>query len=247
LFADVMMWWDDGEGRATLGSGLVEGKPMVVVPGVGNFVLQDGDRVVTRCEPGAEEALIDAYRRFAAPLLLQWSGAEALHAGAVLGARGVVGISGPSGAGKSTLVTSLTGAGGVAWADDVLVWSPAPSPRARSLPFRLRPRRGAGRADLPAPVEPTEQLGEREIAAVVHLAPNAPVDAPGLESLRPADAFDELVTGALCLTLQDRTRTRDMVDHYFDLAHNVTSYRLHFRRNGDDLPAVLAILLPLLR
>ena len=113
-----------GDRDATAGDGLVVESDgtgyRLCWEGAGDFVLPGDGRIVSTRTPGGE----DRWERFLVaqvlPLAAVMSGAEVLHASAVILDDEVVGLVGASGAGKSTLAGRLVARGATFFTDDVL-------------------------------------------------------------------------------------------------------------------------------
>jgi hypothetical protein len=130
--------WRDELGRVCMWSTVRAGRPWLVAPGLAAFEL-DGDVVrAIPFEGGCEEAVEDAFWRSVLPLYLEHRGAQVLHASAVAGPCGVVGLCGRAGAGKSTLAWGLCRRGFRLFADDALVVASIEPPLALALRGELR-------------------------------------------------------------------------------------------------------------
>ncbi len=177
------------------------------------------------------------------PLVAIARGAEALHAGAVEIAGGVVAVMAPSGGGKSTLVAELSARGGTLVSDDVLVLTAGPD--------GVRAQPGSPHLSLvddrSAPGEPLGVLGgkhwlgmerilteAREVTALVQLDRGA-ATAPRTVPL-PASPL-ALVPFMLGLPDHDG-READRFELYSDLV--ATAPLLRLEGAMADTPAALA-------
>jgi hypothetical protein len=181
--------------------------------------------------------VVDAFERTVLPLALQFFGAEALHASAVLTPSGVVALCGDSGVGKSTLAHVLAGRGHELWADDAVCFECRPTEVvAVPLPFRpiLLPTAIAA-FGAPAGSGPDKQT-ERPLACVVALGRAAAGEPPvSVERYAAAEALEAAITHAYCYRPDDLQRNRCMMDAYLELIARVPVFGLRF---VDDLDGV---------
>jgi hypothetical protein len=178
------------------------------------------------------ELALSLYHRFGLPLLLQGHGASLLHAGAVLGARGVVALLGEPGVGKSTTAYGLARRGYPHWADDLVVVEPAGQGAvARGLPFRpLLFRHAAEALGVDPQLLAGAPLGHglAPLAAVVVLQRSERSQPPLLERLPPTQALCELLAHTVLFehgSGHDRTRAFQQLT---TLVECVAAYTLHF-------------------
>ena len=218
--------WHDREGRLA-GYGDAE-RGWLHLLGVGTFTFGPGIIEVS-AQPGLGlDAIHDAHRRLALPLVLAALGHQVLHGSAVLMPAGVVALCAPSGVGKSTLAYGFTRRGLTAVGDDAVALEPAaPVPLVMPLPFALR-LRAPSRAHFSTNGELATQ---REVAreglplAAVCTLERAVVSAPRVQRLPPADAFRSVLAHAYSFGLTDAARRRRMVDAYLGLASSVPVFR----------------------
>jgi hypothetical protein len=193
------------------------------------------------------EAVGDAFRRAALPLVLHAQGWEVLHGSAVLMPGGVVALCGASGSGKSTIAYGLNRRGWSLWADDTLALDVSRRGiRALPVPFdiRLRPPAsahfglGGGRARLAGgPAAPASA----PLEAVCVLAREAePSRGERLVRLGVAEACPAILPHAYCFSLTDRARKRVMLERYLRLLAQVPVFRLRVPAGLGRLPDVLA-------
>jgi hypothetical protein len=219
--------WHDRQGRLA-GYGHAE-EGWLHLLGVGTFTFGPG-RIEISAQPGvAPDAINDAHRRLALPLVLAALGHQVLHGSAVLMAGGVVALCATSGAGKSTLAYGFARRGLRPVADDaVALDSSTGEPVVVSLPFalRLRPQSRAHfsvNGELAtAPARAPDRL---PLSAICTLE-RAAVRAPRVERLAPSEAFPEVLAHAYSFGLADPPRRRRMVDAYLRLASSVPVFRV---------------------
>jgi hypothetical protein len=217
--------WHDRDGRLA-GYGDAE-QGWLHLLGVGTFTFGP-ETIEVSADPDRDlDAIHDAHRRLALPLVLAALGHQVLHGSGVLMPQGVVALCAPSGSGKSTLAYGFTRRGLPSVADDAVALEPSgPVPLVIPLPFYLRlraPSKAHFSVDgILAPEDvPREEL---PLAAVVILE-RAPVAAPDVQRLDPADAFRSVLAQAYDFGLADPARRRRMVDGYLSLASTVPVFR----------------------
>jgi hypothetical protein len=131
--------WHDRNGRLA-GYGHAE-EGWLHLLGVGTFTFGPGTIEVSPNSGVSSDAIDDAHRRLALPLVLAALGHQVLHGSAVSMSPGVVALCAPSGVGKSTLAYALTRRGLPAVADDAVALElSSAAPLVIPLPFALRLR-----------------------------------------------------------------------------------------------------------
>jgi hypothetical protein len=232
--------WHDREGRLA-GYGDAEGGWLHLL-GVGTFSF-GLNNIEISADPGVGlDAIKDAHRRLALPLVLAALGHQVLHGSAVLMDAGAVALCATSGAGKSTLAYGFTRRGLAAVADDTVALEPStPVPLVMPLPFALR-LRPQSRTHFSVDAELTaQQEVAREglpLAAVCTLE-RAVITAPQVERLSPAQAFRSVLTHAYSFGLADPPRRRRMLDGYLTLASCVPVFRVTVPDNLETLDSTL--------
>lgn len=220
----------------------------MTLPGVGTFLFgPERSEVVAHPESSASQALIeDAFRRTVLPMALQVLGREVLHASAVLGPKGVLGLCAVSETGKSTLAYALGQRGFEPWADDALAFDvDASSVEAVPLPFALYLRPASAQhfglsSEPEAPVFLSQQTRERAPLTALFVLEGRKDPANGLaERLPPVAAFPALLAHAYCFTLADVERKGRMMRAYLDLAARTPVFRLRVVRGLERLEATL--------
>lgn len=232
--------WHDREGRLA-GYGDAEGGWLHLL-GVGTFTFGPNNIEVSPQSGVGLDAIEDAHRRLALPLVLAALGHQVLHGSAVLMPAGVVALCAPSGAGKSTLAYGFTRRGLTAVADDTVALEPStPVPLVMPLPFALR-LRPQSRTHFSVGAELTAQQevgqGGLPLAAVCALE-RAAVTAPQVERLSPAEAFRCVLTHAYSFGLADGPRRRRMLDGYLTLASCMPVFRVTVPDNLETIDATL--------
>jgi len=211
--------WHDRKGRLAA-YGDAEGGWLYLV-GVGTFRFgRDEIELLAHSGVGLD-AINDAHRRLALPLVLAALGHQVLHGSAVMMPAGVVALCAPSGSGKSTLAYGFTRRGLPPVADDAVALEPStPAPVVVPLPFtlRLRPQSRAHFSSDGGPVtQPEVPRGDLRLAAICTLE-RASVSAPRIVRLAPAQAFRAVLAHAYSFGLADATQRRRMMDGYLTLA-----------------------------
>lgn len=195
----------------------------------------------------------DTFRRIVLPLALHVRGFEVLHASAVLGPHGVVGICAVSGTGKSTLAGALHRQGYALWADDALALEIVPDGIfTRRLPATLRLANDAFRAihelNAPsaanAPRQPLHLPRSAKLVALVVLERStatrpASLTTHHLERLAPAEAFRALLPHAYALTQAPRQQQQRLVERYLELVTRIPVHHLTLPSGLDHLPTTL--------
>jgi hypothetical protein len=224
--AAVERWLDRDDRLA--GYGDAEGGWLHLL-GVGTFMFGPA-RIEVSPDPGVGlNAINDAHRRLALPLVLAALGHQVLHGSAVLMRDGVVALCAPSGAGKSTLAYGFIRRGLPAVADDAVVLEPStPQPLVIPVPFavRLRPQsRTHFSVDGLLATQP-ELARERLPLAAICTLERGRLAEPLVERLSPAHAFPAVLAQAYTFGLLDPTRRRRIVDGYLTLASCVPVFRV---------------------
>lgn len=212
--------WLDDRGELCMWSTLRQGRPSLVAPGLASYELCEDAVVAQPFRPGVERLVEDTYWRSVLPLFVQHRGAQALHASAVVGPAGVVGICGRAGAGKSTLACGLSQRGHRLWADDALVVTAGDPPRTTALrgEIRLLPdvRHYLGLTSVK--IDVTAELGEvAEIAALVVLDAGSGGGrlTPASRPLGPGDAFAALMEHSYVYEFESGKRS--LTDFFLEL------------------------------
>jgi hypothetical protein len=216
----------DQQGRVAAYGNAAQGWLHLV--GVGTFSFGP-HHIELSARPGlGPDAIQDAHRRLALPLVLAALGQQVLHGSAVMMPAGVVALCAKSGTGKSTLAYGFTRRGMRAVADDAVAIEPGRVPRVMQLPFALR-LRTASRAhfsvngDLAAQ---RHQLGESLPLAGVCTLERAAVNEPRIERLPAAPAFRAVLAHAYSFGLADPPRRRTMLDAYLRLPATTPVFRV---------------------
>jgi hypothetical protein len=234
--------WRDRAGGVIAHGYVNRGWPTLAFPGEAVFRFSsEGGPVCAVARPHlSREEIRDTYLRTVLPLVLQVRGAEVLHASAVWLGEGVVAFCAVSETGKSTLAAALGRSGYAVWADDAVVVSVAEQGvRVLPLPFRSR-LRAASRAWLGETGDGHFRCAPQEgpLRAIFFLERRE--ERPlGARPLPPADAFPALLRHAYCFSLQDVSRTRQMVERYMELACRVPAFELTFPSGLAHLPAMV--------
>ena len=196
----VESWFDD-RGELCMWSTVRRNRPCVVSPGLALYELHEDTVLATPFRSGVDRVVEEAYWRSVLPLFLQHQGVQALHASAVMGPDGVVGICGRAGAGKSTLAYGLNARGHRLWADDALVISALDPPRTMAMKGELRLLAdvqklmglSAGRLRLE-----TEAGEEARLTRMIVLRADAQVQSntPSARRMEAGEAFAAIVENA---------------------------------------------------
>jgi hypothetical protein len=212
-------------------------------PGLADFSVRRGEDAIV-AETRAPSAVVhDLFRTAVVPLALQASGYEALHASAVRVDTGVAAFCGFSGSGKSTVAFGLGRRGYPLWGDDAVVFAAGEEGNIRCfpIPFTLS-LRDASREFFGVRTQSLQVVEDRRqastLAAVVVLERSSD-EAPGVERVSFSDAVRLLLPHAYRFTLADRTRTRQTVETYLDLATSVPVIRARYEPGFSELPALL--------
>jgi hypothetical protein len=243
------MEWRRADGSLWASCRVVGGYAEIWVPGTACFRVEDRGICATVFAPGQEATAVDLYRRFVLPMMLQAYGAEALHASAVLGVRGVVAFCGEAGVGKSTLAYLLGRRGFQPWADDTVVLTGEGGRfHVQDLPFgfRLDPEVRARWTAVPGEGDRRTAAPLGAVAILERVAEGASAAGPrgdlegdlGIRRLASAEAFRAVMPHGCAFWLGDKERNRQMVETYLDLVSAVAIYRVCFR---PDLAAAEAL------
>jgi hypothetical protein len=214
-----------------------EDRPCLVAPGLALFELHDDAVVATPFRAGVELFVEDTYWRSVLPLFLQHRGAQVLHASAVVGPGGVVGICGRAGAGKSTVAYGLSLRGHRLWADDALVVSSVAPPRTAALAGEMRLLPDAREhIDVSSEGVPLEvAVGEeRDLALLIVLA-----EGQRPRQLTSGEAFTAVVEHAYCYNLEETKRA--MASGYLALLEGVPVMRLNRPAGFDEFEDFLDV------
>jgi hypothetical protein len=232
--------WHDREGRLA-GYGDAQGGWLHLL-GVGTFTF-GLNSIEVSADPGVGlDAINDAHRRLALPLVLAALGHQVLHGSAVLMPAGAVALCAPSGAGKSTLAYGFARRGLRAVADDAVALEPStPVPLVIPLPFalRLRPKSQAHFSIDGELTAPHEVARERLPLAAVCTLERSALTAPRVQRLPPAQAFRAILAQAYSFGLADATRRRGMLDGYLTLASSVPVFRVTVPDDLETLDSAL--------
>jgi len=224
--------WLDDRGELCMWATVRQDRPCLVAPGFAVYELRDDAVYATPFRSGTEQVVEDTYWRSVLPLFLQHRGAQVLHASAIFGPHGVVGICGRAGSGKSTLAYGLSRRGHRLWADDALVVSSVDPPRTVALAgeMRLLPDAREYLGDVPNEITLESEVGEeRSLALLVVL--DVPGAAPQPRTLTSGEAFAAIVEHAYCYNLEATKRA--MTSEYLALLEHVLVVQLS-RSEGFD-------------
>ena len=206
-----------------------DGRPCLVSPGFALYELHDDAVFATPFQSDVGRVVEDTYWRSVLPLFLQHRGAQALHASAVVGPHGVVGICGRAGAGKSTLSYGLSLRGHRLWADDAVVVTEVDPARTVALKGEVRlltdvrDHLGLASDRIEVGVEPGEVAG---LAALVVLDAGGRGGRamPASRPLEPGDAFAALVEHAYVYGFEGGKRR--MTEFFLELVAAVSVHEI---------------------
>ncbi len=199
----------------------------------------------------SDRRVVQFFRRFVEPLVLQALGWETLHASAVSTPGGWAVFCGSSGSGKSTIGYALARAGYAQRADDAVVLQFGRSAvRALILPFdaRLRPQSAAffGHGDAGPPLQharpaarPDADRPSTERLAALFVLSRIDEGLPVATPLSASAAFQALLPHARCFDARSDDVRRRVLEHYLELAASVPVFDLRFAGGLDGLPHVL--------
>jgi hypothetical protein len=201
----------------------------------------------------ALDAFYALFWREIAPCVLQQHSWEILHASGLVVGGACIALCGNSQMGKSTLAHAWRRRGGCVYADESIPFRV----RERSvaigpLPFwiRLRPASlryfngSEGSIDersQPLRAESPPAAVNGGVLRAIYLLDHRR-DAEGsvrLEAIPPPEALPALLEQAICLTLRDRARNREMVETYITLADTLPTYCLSYPTGLHHVDAVL--------
>lgn len=250
---DIQTWYGRG-GELVAYGGCDEHGGWMTWPHLATYRFSpDQPHVIAHPEPQAPpEAVWDTFRRSVLPIAMQARGWEAMHASAVLCARGVVAFCAVSGTGKSSVAYGLVRRGFPQWADDAVVVAAAPPPSSIPLPFEVRLRDSARALfDGPLPVPrrfvrngPGDQHHRRaaEIASICVLSRGAGVLAPRITEVEPAAAFRALLTHAHELSPGNAKRRAALLEAYLTIVATVPVYTVEFDPDRNDIKTLLDVI-----
>jgi len=238
-----MQRWLDNEGRLVATGGRLRGRWWMHWRGLATFWFTEDGAVTAEPAKGATDAeLRDIFVRGVVPTVMLARGFEALHAGAILEASGVVGLCANSGTGKSTISLALAASGAGHFADDTLLYRvDGDRAVATRLPFPIRvdgPARAA-LGGLPADAAgPTAMPGEAPIHRIYHLVRDEKLDPkrPAFASVPVSARFEVLLTHAHPFDMGDEDRRRAFIEHLMTLARNVEVCECRFAPDLAALP-----------
>ncbi len=224
--------WKSPEGRTFAFSSATGGDARIEVPGVAVYRAPAGATEVEATPvPGADVELVESlFRRFVRPIVLQFRGAEVLHASAVDSEHGVVAFIGPSQAGKSTLAAAIGAEGVGVWADDTLVWA-IDEGEAQVAASEFQPRVRPEVASLGLRPAALVSHGTRLFRAIYVLEAGPPDVRVAAQRMAPALAARELLAQAFSFQLSNPERSRTMVARYLRLAAQVSVFTLTVPRS----------------
>lgn len=241
----VMQRWLDNDGRLVATGGRLRGRWWMHWRGLATFWFTENGAVSAEPAAGAVESeLRDVFVRGVVPTVMLARGFEAIHAGAILEAGGVVGVCANSGTGKSTIALALAASGAGHYADDTLLYSVSGGrPVASRLPFPVRVDASARAAVGMLPMEATNQKllpSEAPIHRIYHLvrddklSPSRPlfVDVP------VSARFEILLTHAHPFDMGDDDRRRAFVENLMTLAREVDICECRFAPDLAALPSL---------
>jgi len=222
-----------------------------------------------RCEvmpdPDVERAyVVDQFYRSITPYAFEAYGFENVHGCALRTPGGALVIAARPKTGKTTLGLLMSRRGYPLLADDAVIIDPAPAgeqgrPSLRTLPFVPMARREtAVRFGLPVrqridPPKGRVKLGDPiPLAAIVFLARgghggedrpgSAPVSTTNLERLRPAEAFEALLSRAHFVDPAQLSGDRRSISGYLRVVAHVPVFRLTYPSGFDVLEEVAELI-----
>ncbi len=222
--------WRDARGAVVARGARDEDRSELHFPGYATFRFRSPVREI-QAIPKLQtdrEVLEDVAWRTALPLALAASGVPVLHAAAVRGAEGVVGLCAASGTGKSTLAAALGCRGAPPWADDALAFEvEGDGVRALPLPFRLQT------SEVPAdPVSRSAAEARRTepvpLAALCILERTPRLATPQWLRLPATVAFPSLLSHAYAFDPNDPGEMGSTAIGCLDLCRVVPIFRLRF-------------------
>lgn len=245
-FSEILQTTALPDGTPWLTSGRIDDDYLLRYAGIADFIV-DNAGTDLRCCRVEDGVSTDTLRHLVLdqvfPMLLNRRGREALHATAIVTSSGACAFSGPAGSGKSTLAASFFLAGFGALGDDCLplveqegaiavlpgypgmrLWddalealstgATATSPVAG---YTSKRRALQSRCAKDFPCKPLALARIYRLIRPKH--GEAEVLAPAIESLKPSEAFVELVSSSFALDLADS----EMLKRHFRLMEKVAS------------------------
>jgi hypothetical protein len=242
----VLQQWHDNEGRLIATGGRDGGTWWMDWPGLATFWFEETGTVrVETVRPGSDAEVQDVFTRGVVPVVLLARGFEALHASAVLGEDGVIGLCGTSGTGKSTLAFALGSAGLPHYADDTIVYRiDEGTPIAVRLPFPVRvdtsARNAAGARILP--FARVETVTSAPVRLIYHLRRDSTLDprAPRFVAVPPAKRFEVLLAHAHPFDMGPDERRGAFMRDLLALAAAAVVWECSFAPSLVDLPYLAA-------
>lgn len=241
----VMQRWLDNEERLVATGGRLRGRWWMHWRGLATFWFTEDGAVTAEPAKGATDAeLRDIFVRGVVPTVMLARGFEALHAGAILEASGVVGLCANSGTGKSTISVALAASGAGHFADDTLLYRVSGGrPVATKLPFPVRVDASARAALGEPPADAagsTTMPGEAPIHRIYHLVRDEKLDPkrPAFASVPVSARFEVLLTHAHPFDMGDEDRRRAFIEHLMTLARNVEVCECRFAPDLAALPSL---------
>ena len=241
----VLQRWEDNDRRLIATGGGSPDDWWVHWHGLATFRFGKAGSVSARLvDPAFEPQVRDIFSRAIVPMALLARGFEALHASAVIAARGVVGLCGLSGTGKSTLAMALSIHAGLShFADDALVYGVAGGePIALRIPFPVRVEAAARVAADNGGTSPPSagHTDRRELWRIYQLVRDQSLD-PSFPSFAPVPSenrFTLLLSHAHPFDLAGPHRRRQFVENVMALARQVDVWECRFAPGLAALPAL---------
>jgi hypothetical protein len=250
--------WRGIDGKISCYGYALDGEHWMHLPRLASYCFTASSDVVTAFpDPATQPDLIrEWFYRLVLPIALQalkenW---EVLHASAVRMRQGVVAFCAFSQTGKSTIAYGLSQRGHALWADDnVLLETSDQCVRAVHLPtFKIRLRPASARF---FGIDPTGERTtlERDSSHLIETPP-APLvalcvlkreleasntEVVSIRRLLSSQAFTAVLDHALCFSLHDIKRKRQMMRHYLDLVARIPVFEVRFQEGLDKLPIIL--------
>lgn len=239
--------WEDGAGRLIATGGRGGDGWWMHWSGLATYRFGEaGDVSAEPIRAGLEREVHDIFTRAVMPVVLLARGFEVLHASAVLGPSGVIGLCGISGTGKSTLAFALTATGLPHYADDTVVYRlVGDQPVALSIPFPVRVEVPAHLAvGLGATPRPPSVGSSRSapFKRIYQLARDATLDplSPTFVPLPPEKRFPLLLAHAHPFDMGTRERRRAFLENLMTLARTVDVWECRFAPDLAALPSLAA-------
>jgi hypothetical protein len=241
----VLQRWEDNDRRLIATGGGSPDDWWVHWHGLATFRFGEAGPVRARLvDPALEPQVRDLFSRAIVPMALLARGFEALHASAVIAARGVVGLCGLSGTGKSTLAMALSVHAGLPhFADDALVYRVADGePIGIRIPFPVRVEATAlATADNRSTSQPPAgQTNGRALWRIYQLVRDESVDPgfPKFAAVPSENRFTLLLSHAHPFDLAGPQRRRQFVENVMALARQVDVWECRFAPELTALPAL---------